>query len=309
VNLTNLKTHLQSLNNITLTLLLDLSIALVISDTSIKNQVTTSMAHIHCQDKQVIKIIHHVINITTTEAELFVIRCGINQATNLQDISKIIIITDSIHSAKVFKYLLHSYQIHTVAISYELRRFYNSNTNNIIKFWKSLSHCNWFLHKAVDNETKKHHLTSTFLWRVSWEFSKKRGCNNLVKKWKITFQASNIKGQNFLELLDNENNPLELSYSKGGTWLKYFEHSNSLCARSSRTIINHTPIEEYCLKFFPHEDFKCPCGNYPIELRRHILHEYKRFNNYWNLRRDTIEHFVSFLIFNSSAFSFGNSIT
>jgi len=121
------------------------------------------MAHIHCQDKQVIKIIHHVINITTTEAELFVIRCGINQATNLQDISKIIIITDSIHSAKVFKYLLHSYQIHTAAISYELRRFFNSNTNNIIKFWKSLSHCNWFLHKAVDNETKKHHLTPTFL--------------------------------------------------------------------------------------------------------------------------------------------------
>jgi len=125
----------------------------------------------------------------------------------------------------------------------------------------------------------------------------------------MTFQASDIKEQNFLELLDDENNPLELSYSKDGTWLKYFGHSNSLCARSSRTIINHTPIGEYCLRFFPCKDFKYPCGNYSIESRKHILHKCKRFNNYWNPRRDIIGHFVSFLIFNSSAFSFGNSIT
>jgi len=96
----------------------------------------------------------------------------------------------------------------------------------------------------------------------------------------MTFQASDIKGKNFLELLDNENNLLELSYSKDGTWLKYFGYLNLLCTRSSRAIINHAPIREYHFKFFPHEDFKCPCGNYPIELRRHILHKYKRFNNY-----------------------------
>ena len=125
----------------------------------------------------------------------------------------------------------------------------------------------------------------------------------------MTFQASDIKEQNLLELLYDENNPLEPSYSKGGTWLKYFGHSNLLCARSSRTIINYAPIGEYCLRFFPCKDFKCPCGNYPIESRKHILHKCKRFNNYWNPRRDIIEYFVFFLIFNSSAFSFGNSIT
>jgi len=139
----NLKTHLQSLDNIALASLLDLFITLVISDASIKNQVTTLIAHIHCQDKQVIKTIHHAINITTTKAELFAIGCSINQATNLQDISKIIIITDSIHSVKkVFKYSLYPYQIYTIAISYELRRFFNSNTNNTIEFWESPSCCN-----------------------------------------------------------------------------------------------------------------------------------------------------------------------
>jgi len=36
----------------------------------------------------------------STEAKLFVIKCGINQATNHNNISKIIIVTDSIHAAR-----------------------------------------------------------------------------------------------------------------------------------------------------------------------------------------------------------------
>ena len=35
----------------------------------------------------------------------------------------------------------------------------------------------------------------------------------------MIFQASDDKENNFLDLVDNKNNPLELSYSKGGTWL------------------------------------------------------------------------------------------
>ena len=38
--------------------------------------------------------------ITSTEAELFAIRCGINQACSKENISKVIVITDSIHAAK-----------------------------------------------------------------------------------------------------------------------------------------------------------------------------------------------------------------
>jgi len=61
----------------------------------------------------------------------------------------------------------------------------------------------------------------------------------------MTFQASDDKGRNFLELLDDENNLLEPTYSKGGTWLKYFGYSNLLCARAIRAIINYTLISEY----------------------------------------------------------------
>jgi len=45
------------------------------------------------------------INIMSIEAKLFAIRCGINQTTNSSGISKIIIITNSIHAAK--KFLTH----------------------------------------------------------------------------------------------------------------------------------------------------------------------------------------------------------
>jgi len=123
----------------------------------------------------------------------------------------------------------------------------------------------------------------------------------------MTFQASDEKGRNFLDLLDDNLNIIEPTYSKGGSWLKYFGHLNSLCARATRAITNHAPISEYHLRFFPREDFACPCALYPIETRRHILHECTRYNNYWNPRRDTIAHFILFLEFNGNTFSFGES--
>ena len=86
------------------------SITIIASDVSIKNNVATSIAHIHTYNKPLTKMIYHVVLITSTEAELFAIRCGINQAVNSNDITKIIIVTDSIHVAqKIFDPLVHSY--------------------------------------------------------------------------------------------------------------------------------------------------------------------------------------------------------
>jgi len=89
----------------------------------------------------------------------------------------------------------------------------------------------------------------------------------------MTFQASDGKGSQFMDLVDDNFNIIEPAYTKGGLWLQVFGHSNSLCACATRAITNHAPIGEFCLKFFPNEDFKCLCNNYPIETRRHILHE------------------------------------
>ena len=65
--------------------------------------------------------------------------------------------------------------------------------------------------------------------------------------------------------------------------------------RATRAITNHAPIGEYHLHFFLKEDFSCLYGFYMIESRCHILHECRRFNNYWNPMSDTISQFVSFL--------------
>ena len=125
----------------------------------------------------------------------------------------------------------------------------------------------------------------------------------------MTFQASDLKGHQFLELCDEDNNSLEPLYFKSSTWLKYFGHSNSLCARATRAIVNHTSIGEYRSRFLHWEDFSCLCNDYPIKTRHHILYECRRFNKYWILRRDSIGHFILFLEFNCRAFSFEGAIT
>ena len=96
----------------------------------------------------------------------------------------------------------------------------------------------------------------------------------------MSFQASDLKGKNFLELLDSDLKPIKPLAIKDNSWLQHFGHSNSLCTRATRAIINHAPIGEYYLRFFPREDFSCPYSLYPIESRQHILYDCKRFNKY-----------------------------
>jgi len=119
------------------------SIAIVVTDASIKNDVATSISHMYTHDNPIAKTIHYMVHITSTEAELFAMRCGINQASNHNVISKIIIVTDSIHMArKIFDLSLHPFQVHSVAILTELQWFFLQHQNNSIKFWECPSHLN-----------------------------------------------------------------------------------------------------------------------------------------------------------------------
>jgi len=221
--------------------------------------------------------------------------------------SRIIIVTDSIHAAKkIFDPSSHMLQKQAALILKDLREFFNRHHENIIEFWECPSKSNWKLHKVVDSEMKSFNFAPLLPNKNSWDFSKKLECDNIIKKWKMTFQASDLKGRNFLDLVDGDNNILEPTYSKDGTWLQHFGHSNTLCAKATRAITNHAPIGEYQLRFFPNEEFSCLCGFYPIESRWHILHECRRFNKYWNLRRDSISHFIQFLERNLGAFAFSS---
>ena len=248
--------------------------ALMITDASIKNDIVTSISHIHIANRPLIKTVHHASFVTSTEAELFAIKCGINQACSIGNVSKIIIITDSIHAAKkIFDCGSHPYQIHSTAILSELHTFFLSNKSNTIEFWKCPSKLRWRFYHGADKDSKSFSVTPSYPTKISWDFCKKSDCNESIKLWKMTFQVSDGKGKHFLDLLNGDLNVIEPSYARGGPWLQAFGHSNLLCTHAVRAITNHAPIGEYRLQFLLNMDFACPCNNYPIESRRHILHK------------------------------------
>ena len=135
------KTHVQELDNMVLSNSSSPQSALVIMDASIKHDIAISISHVHIVNHPLTKTIHHASFVTSTEAKLFAIRCGINQACSIDSVSKIIVLTDSMYAAKkIFDSKSYPYQLHSAAILSELRRFFNSNLNNSIEFWECPSH-------------------------------------------------------------------------------------------------------------------------------------------------------------------------
>jgi len=132
----NTKKHIEKLDEIVLRASSNPSLTIVVSDISIRNYITTLILHIHSYNKPVIKTMHKAISITTTEAELFAICCGINQAVANSDVNHIVIITDFLYTTKrIFDSSVHLYQIHSAAISQELRKFFSKDPCNHIEFW------------------------------------------------------------------------------------------------------------------------------------------------------------------------------
>ena len=74
----NLKAWIQQLDNLAIKSLSIPSYALIIMNTSVKNNIVTSISHTHIHNKPVTKTPHYAVNVMSTEAELFTIRCGIN---------------------------------------------------------------------------------------------------------------------------------------------------------------------------------------------------------------------------------------
>jgi len=114
------------------------------------------------------KTIHHAVYVTSTEAELFAIRCSINQSLSDNNISKIVVITDSIHAVKkIFDPSVHPYQTQLIAILLDLHKFFNHCETNSIEFWECPSHLKWHLHNKVDKETKIFNLMLLYLCKNS----------------------------------------------------------------------------------------------------------------------------------------------
>ena len=94
------KIRIQELDEMVLRISSSPSTVFVVTDASIKNDIATSILHIHSANYSLVKTVHYAAFITNTEAELFAIRCSINQTCIKENVSKIIIITDSIYTTK-----------------------------------------------------------------------------------------------------------------------------------------------------------------------------------------------------------------
>jgi len=86
---------------------------------------------------------------------------------------------------------------------------------------------------------KKIQSCSTLSWKISWNFTKKDECDNIIGKWYISFKISNYKRRNFLNILNNDLSNIKLSYTKEGSWIEQFGFSNLLCVQATWAITNH----------------------------------------------------------------------
>ena len=127
---------------------LDPQTALVITDASIKNDIATSISHIHSYNRPLVKTVH--------------------QACVTNNMSKIIVVTDSIYAAKkIFNSGSYPYQIHSATILSELRTFFSSNESNIIEFWECPSKLRWRLHSNVNKNSKSFSILPSYPFKLS----------------------------------------------------------------------------------------------------------------------------------------------
>jgi len=100
--------HQNKLDSIYGDLPINLDTVLVISDTSVKNNMATLILHIYREQEIITKSVHYTMNITFSETEIFAIKCNINHATQLQGILYIIVITDIIPATRrIFDMFIH----------------------------------------------------------------------------------------------------------------------------------------------------------------------------------------------------------
>ena len=126
-----------------------------------------------------------------------------------------------------------------------------------------------------------------------------------IDTWRTSFNHPTIQGWHFLSLRDRNQRFLQPSYSKDGSWLPYIGQLVTLCARATRAILNHVPIEEYKQRFFPAECTQCPCGHCQVETRWHIFANCPRFAHSPLIDPSpSVKNFVDFLKEHPGTFAF-----
>jgi len=186
-----------------------------------------------------------------------------------------------------------------------MKSFFSRDNRNIIHFWQCPKKAKWLRHKLIDDQVKATENRPIYPSRNSYLFSKKKECDNTLKKWQNSFYTSQKRGQLFLDFEDKKQIVIKPMYIKGGSWLPSIGFTNALCTWFTHMTTDHAPIGEYRQRFFPNSPLSCSCGQAELQTREHIvmhcpLHSSTRPCNI------IINSFVHFLNNNPSAFCFDN---
>ena len=165
------------------------------------------------------------MNVIFTKAELLLLNMVLVKLFNHQMLNKLL---SSWMSYLLLDTSLIYYRSFPITFYYSVRRAQNILTKTLIiqsHFETTLVVTNslftWQSTKRLNNLK----LGLLFLCK----FSKKEECASILKKQQITFQALDYKRKNFLDLNNNNNLCIKLTYSEDNTWLKHIEHSNIQC--------------------------------------------------------------------------------
>jgi len=93
-------TNGNKLNNIYKDSIINQNTILIIPNVSVKNNIITLVLHIQRGHEIIAKNIHYIMNVSSTKAKLFTIKYSISQATQIQNVTHIVIITNAIQVVK-----------------------------------------------------------------------------------------------------------------------------------------------------------------------------------------------------------------
>jgi len=178
--------------------------------------------------------------VTSVKAELMAICTGLIPAMERDNIHNIIVITDSIATAKkILESKVNSLQNIFIPIASAIEMYLKKDGRNKVHFWYCSSRAKWPRHQLVNDQVKASEYVPVFPSKESYLFSKKKECNNILHKWQESFTNSLKKGQCFLDFEDEKQQVIKLTYAKGRLWLSFIGFTNLLYAQFTRMTTGH----------------------------------------------------------------------
>jgi len=156
------------------------------------------------------------MNIIPVKAELMAICIGLILAMEMNDTCDITIIIDSIAAAKkILKLHINLFQNIVLLLISNIKLFLGRDRQNTIYFWYYPSKAKWPRHKLVNDQVKVTNDIPIPPSKNFFLFSRKKRCNNILKKWQTSFSSSQKKGQLFLNFEDKKEQVIKPTYAKG----------------------------------------------------------------------------------------------